>query len=63
MSPFQGSLLLGHLPLKCCTGLYIVNEDTSNGGGSHWIAIHITPEVKRMFTMDENQHIVNSNFS
>ena len=49
---FKGVYSRDTLPLKCCTGLYIVNEDTSNGGGSHWIAIHITPRGEKNIYFD-----------
>ena len=49
---FKGVYSRDTLPLKRCTGLYIVNKGTSNGGGSHCIAIHISPRGEKNLYFD-----------
>ena len=49
---FKGVYSRDTLPLKRCTGLYILNEDTLDVDGSHWIAIHITPRGDKNIYFD-----------
>lgn len=49
---FKGVYSRDTLPVKRSIGIYIVNEDRSSQGGSHWIAIHITPRGERNIYFD-----------